>query len=92
MYTTDDMEKTEYQFNRNDPEAIILREFIAKSGEIVHNFSNNEEMYNKQMSLLKEEITQKLGVGLEELYHKLNIYICHCEDDERAWREQKYGK
>ena len=52
------MEKTEYQFNRNDPGAIILREFIEKSDELLHNFSDNNEIYNKHMSILKDEITQ----------------------------------
>ena len=93
MITSDEMEETEYQFNRKDPEAIILREFIDKTGKIFDHYSSNHELYIEHILLLEEETKHNLGMLTdEEFNHKLDIYMCQCEDDEREWREQKYGK
>jgi hypothetical protein len=31
-------------------------------------------------------------ISFEEFLHKLDIFVGRVEDDEREWREKKYGK
>lgn len=71
------------QKKRTDPEAKILKEFM-KAVDDCPKSSSTEEIVNM--------FCEKLDVTFEELKHKLEILYGICEDDEREWREQKYGK
>ncbi|WP_461436153.1 hypothetical protein [Methanosphaera sp.] len=74
------MLRWEIQQKRNDPESKILNEFKV----------NFEKMGSNE---LIEEYCEKLGgITIEQFLHKLQIFVGNIEDDEREWREQKYGK
>ncbi len=71
------------QRERTDFEANILKKY--------------KKEYPVQGSLeLKEKVNmeycEKLGITIEQFIHKLEIFYGMVEDDEREWREQKYGK
>lgn len=92
LYTTDDMIKTEYQFNRKDPEATIIREYLDNTDNC-RKKSKNEKELNEGLNNIFNDTMVKLGLNSKQkLIHKLMIYSALCEDDEREWREQKYGK
>ena len=75
--------RREKQRERVDFEAMILKEY--------------KKEYPVQGSLeLKEKVNikycEKLGITIQQFIHKLEIFYGGIEDDEREWREKKYGK
>ncbi len=91
--TTDDVEKIDYQINRNDPEAKILFDYMQKVNNLCKEYPENGGKYQKLLSNLKDETKNRLNISTnEQLKHNLEIITSLCEDDEREWREQKYGK
>ena len=75
--------RREIQLKRKDPEAKILKELLdAWSGV-------SPDIWDD----LIVECCEKLGgITTEQLIHKTEIYVGTIEDDEREWRERKYGK
>lgn len=77
------IERAEIQEKRTDPETMILREFIKAWDD---NFKDKDKK-NESMN----EYSEKLSITPKELIHKVE-YMGLIEDDEREWREEKYGK
>ena len=92
MLTTEDLDEMEYQLNRKDPEATILLQYIHESEKIYKMEYLEKNEIEKEMSELIQKTLIKLNITRDELYHKLDIITGVIEDDEREWREQKYGK
>jgi len=92
MLTTDDLDEIEYQLTRKDKEAIILFRYINQLDKLSETCVTEHE-FNKCKSELIKETKNKLNIFTnQELYHKLDIITGICHDDEREWREKKYGK
>ncbi|MBQ6220305.1 MAG: hypothetical protein IJJ47_11280 [Methanosphaera sp.] len=74
--------RREIQLKRKDPEAKILKELLdAWSGV-------SPDIWDD----LIVECCEKLGgITPVQLIHKAEIYTGTIEDDEREWRERKYG-
>ncbi len=77
----------EKQQKRTDPESLILREYKKKYAEVRKSESS------KIIEEVIMEYCDKLGgLTFEQFIHKLEIFYGNVEDDEREWREKKYGK
>ena len=92
MLTTADLEEMEYQLTRKDPEAIILYDYIYGMDRICKMENLDEDESEKLEAQVLSETLSKLNVTQDELFHKLDIITGVSKDDEREWREQKYGK
>ena len=53
---------------------------------------SDEVLSRKLFEEVDERYCQMLGITTDQLTHKLKILGGLIEDDEREWREQKYGK
>ena len=78
------MLRYDIQQKREDPEATILKEYQR----IAH---QKGPAASKKEVLL--DFCEKLGgITINQFMHKMKIFYGMIEDDEREWREQKYGK
>ena len=78
------MRRYEIQQKRTDPEALILKEYQKIAQQKGPLASDKEVLI---------EFCEKLnGISFEQFMHKMQIFYGIIEDDEREWREQKYGK
>ena len=77
------------QQKRTDPEAMILKEVMNVHSPYPVGTPESHNFWEEKTQLF----CQKLGgISTEEFYHKLFIFVGRVEDDEREWRERKYGK
>ena len=81
------MLRWEIQQKRNDPEAIILKNYRNE-----YRKKKSQKVSRDVLKKLDNEYCEKLGINIQEFIHKLEIFYGEIEDDEREWREQKYGK
>lgn len=81
------MLRWEIQQKRNDPEAIILNNYRKE-----YHKKRSQKVSMDVLEKLNMNYCEKLGINIQEFMHKLEIFYGICEDDEREWREQKYGK
>ena len=78
------MLRFEIQQKRTDPEALILKEYQKIAQQKGPLASDKEVLI---------EFCEKLnGISFEQFMHKMHIFYGIIEDDEREWREKKYGK
>ena len=91
IYGEKEYKKSIIQRNREDYEAITLRKYQEHLVELHRNESDN--IYEIMSKKLTEEVMDELNIPNEKiLEHKILILNNIIEDDEREWREQKYGK
>ncbi len=75
------------QQERKDPEALILKEYLEKTSKL------SQEEPEDTFYELAQDCCKRLGdITLDEFFHKLFIYSGRIEDDEKEFREKKYGK
>lgn len=80
--------RCEIQKKRTDPEAELLNEFLECKSPYPKESAETEKFLNEKVDF----ICEKLGdISFEEFLHKLDILVGRVEDDEREWREKKYG-
>lgn len=78
----------EIQQKREDPEALILEEYSQEYRKKLVQDAPDVIFYK-----LNEDYCKKLGgITMKEFFHKLKIFAGTIEDDEKEWREKKYGK
>jgi hypothetical protein len=81
--------RREFQEKRTDPEAKLLNEFIESESPYPDKTPESKKFWDEKVDFMCE----KLGdISFEEFLHKLDIFVGRVEDDEREWREKKYGK
>lgn len=78
------MDRYEIQQKRTDPESLILEEF--------YKISSHETSLEKKKNLITEYCEKLGGISIEQFLHKLEIFYGEIDDNEREWREKKYGK
>lgn len=81
------MLRWEIQQKRTDPEAIILKNYSNEYRE-----KRSQKVSMDDLKRLDNKYCEKLGITIEQFMHKLEIFYGCIDDDEREWREQKYGK
>ncbi len=81
--------RREFQKKRTDPEAELLNEFLKCKSPYPDETPETEKFWDEKVDFMCE----KLGdISFEEFLHKLDILVGRVEDDEKEWREKKYGK
>ncbi|MBQ6220307.1 MAG: hypothetical protein IJJ47_11290 [Methanosphaera sp.] len=81
--------RREYQKKRTDPEAEIIKEFLKTESPYPDETPENKKFWEETADYMCEKLG---GITYEELLHKFDIWTGYVEDDEREWREKKYGK